>query len=85
MSVKTPIKKRKTNASIPVCGVMVTDRQTVESLPLWYQALAQVLWEKGDLLIIDNSRQKIQTSHEVKTTQKVNHKVPPIKYPKIKV
>lgn len=39
--------------------VMVTSRQTVESLPLWYQALALVAEEKGELRIIDDCPPKV--------------------------
>lgn len=30
-----------------------TDRETLKSLPLWYQALAEVLREKGRLILTD--------------------------------
>jgi hypothetical protein len=30
-----------------------TDRETLRSLPKWYQALAEVLKEKGRLVLID--------------------------------
>ena len=30
-----------------------TDRETLKSLPLWYQALAEVLKEKGRLILTD--------------------------------
>ena len=32
-----------------------TDRETLKSLPLWYQALAEVLREKGRLILTDPS------------------------------
>lgn len=35
-----------------------TDRETLKSLPLWYQALAEVLKEKGRLVITDETSQK---------------------------
>jgi hypothetical protein len=31
-----------------------TDRETIKSLPLWYQALAEVLKEKGRLILTDD-------------------------------
>ncbi len=33
-----------------------TDRETLKSLPLWYQALAEVLIEKGRLIVIDEEK-----------------------------
>ena len=38
---------------------MVTSRQTVESLPLWYQALALVAEEKGELRIVDDEKNTV--------------------------
>jgi hypothetical protein len=32
-------------------------REALESLPLWYQALAEVLKEKGRLVLIDDKPQ----------------------------
>lgn len=34
-----------------------TDRETLKSLPLWYQALAEVLKEKGRLILTDEKPQ----------------------------
>jgi hypothetical protein len=34
-----------------------TDRETLKSLPMWYQALAEVLKEKGRLVLIDEKSQ----------------------------
>jgi len=34
-----------------------TDRETLKSLPLWYQALAEVLREKGRLILTDDDPQ----------------------------
>jgi len=33
-----------------------TDRETLKSLPLWYQALAEVLIEKGRLILSDDKK-----------------------------
>jgi hypothetical protein len=37
-----------------------TDHETLKSLPLWYRALAEVLKEKGRLVVTDDTQEPVR-------------------------